>query len=407
MERKVLVYVDLEGIPRLAGSLWSRCRKNRESATFEYDDAWLNNPNKFALDPMLTLGRGSFHTPADKVIFGAIGDSAPDRWGRVLMRRFERKQAKLEDRQVRTLLEIDYLLMVNDEARQGALRFADIESGRFLGGDDITIPPLVELPRLLSAASHVIAETDSNEDLRLLLAPGSSLGGARPKASIRDNDGTLAIAKFPRHDDEINVVLWEAVSLNLAKKAGIEVPKFRVEIIAGKPVILLQRFDRSSNKRIPFISAMSMLGAKDNEVHSYLEIVDAIRKYGAKPKADIHQLWRRIIFNICISNLDDHLRNHGFLFMNSNGWQLSPAYDLNPVPRDQKPKILSTNISLDDNSASLDLAMEVTSYFELTQSQASNIITEVKEAVSTWQNEAVQHDLTKTEIKRIESAFIK
>jgi len=251
-----------------------------------------------------------------------------------------------------------------------------VEGGGFLAEQGATrIPPLVELPRLLSAAEHVVS--DSDEDLRLLLAPGSSLGGARPKASVRDRDGHLVIAKFPHKNDEINTVLWEAVALRLAGKAGIPVPKWRLEQVAGKSVLLLQRFDRAAGIRIPFLSAMSMLGARDNESRSYLEFVDALRQHGACAKDDMHALWRRIVFNILISNTDDHLRNHGFLYGGPYGWRLSPAYDLNPVPTDIKPRVLSTAIDLDDGTASLDLAMSVAGYFELAQEKAGDIATEV------------------------------
>src|SRR5438105_8629972 len=189
MDREVLVYVDLDGTPHLVGRLCGRMRKDNESATFEYDEEWLKNPAKFSLEPALQLGPGPFHTTSDSPMFGAIGDSAPDRWGRVLMRRAERRRAGIARQTPRTVREIDYLLMVDDEARQGALRFATQEGGPFLAPHGVTkIPPLLELPRLLSATEHVLSETDSDEDLRLLLAPGSSLGGARPKASIRDRD---------------------------------------------------------------------------------------------------------------------------------------------------------------------------------------------------------------------------
>jgi serine/threonine-protein kinase HipA len=229
MEREVFVYVDLDGVPHLTGRLWSRTRKGRETATFEYDAQWLESPARFSLEPALKLGPGPFHTPADIPLFGAIGDSAPDRWGRALMRRMERRRAEREKQIPRTLQEIDYLLLVDDEARQGALRFAETEGGPFLREDDVKrTPPLVDLPHLLSAAERVVDDEGTDEDLRLLLAPGSSLGGTRPKASVRDRDGHLAIAKFPRRDDEYNTVLWEAVALTLAAKAEIPVPDARV-----------------------------------------------------------------------------------------------------------------------------------------------------------------------------------
>lgn len=402
----MFVYVDLDGVPHLVGRLWGRVRKNKEGATFEYNDAWLRHPNRFSLEPALKIGPGPFHTSADMPMFGAIGDSAPDRWGRALMRRMERRRTEHEGQAPRTLREMDYLLLVDDEARAGALRFADTEGGPFVAQEEAKrIPPLVALPKLLSAAEHVIDETDTDEDLQLLFAPGSSLGGARPKASVREKDGQLAIAKFPRKDDETSTVAWEAVALRLAHKAGIAVPVARVETVGKKRVLLLRRFDRNGKRRIPFLSAMSILSAKDNELHSYLEIVDALRQHGAAPKADIEALWRRVAFNILISNTDDHLRNHGFLYQGSDGWLLSPAYDLNPVPTDIKPRILTTAINEDDGTASLALAMSVANYFELDAAKAREIAKQVGKAVSTWRSEAAHHGVGKNEIDRMASAF--
>ncbi|MGH2604027.1 MAG: type II toxin-antitoxin system HipA family toxin, partial [Dehalococcoidia bacterium] len=339
-------------------------------------------------------------------LIGAIGDSTPDRWGQVLMRRAERRHAERAGQTPRTLWEIDYLLMVDDEARQGALRFAEREAGPFLAEHGpTTIPPLIELPRLLSAAEHVASDSDSDEDLRLLLAPGSSLGGARPKASVRDRDGHPAVAKFPRQGDEINTVRWEATALTLAAKAGIPVPAWRLEDVSGKAVLLLRRFDRSAGVRLPFLSAMSMLGANDNDTRSYLEFVDVLRQHGAAPKPDMHALWRRIVFSILISNTDDHLRNHGFLYAGPDGWRLAPAYDLNPVPTDIKPRVLTTAIDLEDGTASLSRAMAVADYFELDAKTAGQIAGEVGQAVATWRAEGARLGLMTSEIDRMASAF--
>ncbi|MEQ1908699.1 MAG: HipA domain-containing protein [Vicinamibacterales bacterium] len=406
MDREALVYADLEGVPHLVGRLWARVRKNKETATFQYDAGWLQHAMRFSLEPALGLDPGQFHAQADMPMFGAIGDSAPDRWGRALMRRMERRRAELEGTTPRTLQEIDYLLLVDDEARQGALRFAEREGGPFLREHGVKrIPPLVELPRLLSATERVIDEDPTDEDLRLLLAPGSSLGGARPKASVREQDGHLAIAKFPRRDDEYNTVIWEAVALELARKAGLSVASARLETVEGRAVLLLRRFDRDGARRIPFLSAMSMLGARDNQTRSYLEIVDALRQHGAAPREDIHALWRRLVFNILISNTDDHLRNHGFLYEGQGGWRLSPAYDLNPVPVDVKPRILSTAVNEDDTTASLTLAMEVAGYFELSDPEAREVAGTVGRAVATWRAEAAGHGLSKAAIDRMASAF--
>lgn len=406
METGVFVYLDLRGEVHLVGRLWARTRRDRESATFEYDRGWLAHADRFALEPALKLGPGPFHTGSDKPLFGAMGDSAPDRWGRVLMRRAARRRAERAGETPRTLWEIDYLLMVADEARQGALRFAEQEGGPFLSSDAETpIPPLIELPRLLSAAEHVADDTDTDEDLRLLLAPGSSLGGARPKASIRDRDGHLAIAKFPHKADEVDTVRWEAVALSLAGKAGIPVPACRIEDVAGKPVLLLRRFDRAGGARVPFLSAMSMLGAADNETRSYLELVDALRQYGAAPKSDMQALWRRIVFNVLVSNTDDHLRNHGFLYAGPAGWVLAPAYDLNPVPVDVKPRVLTTAIDLEDGTASLERAFEVAEYFETGAKTARAIAAEVGQVVAGWRVEADRLRLRPAEIERMASAF--
>jgi serine/threonine-protein kinase HipA len=406
MEKGVLTYVDLDGAPHFVGRLWARARKSKESASFEYDPAWLENPVRFSLEPALQLGPGPFYTADDTPMFGAIGDSAPDRWGRVLMRRMERRLADREKRTPRTLFEIDYLLLVDDQTRAGALRFKADEGGPFLRESDTgRVPPLIDLPKLLSAAQHVIDERESDEDLRLLFAPGSSLGGARPKASVREKDGRLAIAKFPRKDDEISTVLWEAVALELAEKSGINVASGRVEKIGKKPVLILQRFDRTGARRVPFLSAMSMLGAKDNQPRSYLEIVDVLRRYGAAPRRDMEALWRRIVFSILISNTDDHLRNHGFLYAGPDGWRLSPAYDLNPVPVDIKPRVLTTAINEDDGTASIDLAMEVAEYFELGASATRKIAKQMGGAVAQWRQVAKRMGIRDVEIDRMASAF--
>lgn len=404
MGREVFVYVDTDGSPRLAGRLWARSRKGRDTASFEYDRSWLEHPEHFSLEPALEVGPGAFHS--DSALFGALGDSAPDRWGRVLMQRAERRRARRADATPRTLSEIDYVLGVNDEARQGALRFSLDEGAPFLAtSENHPIPPLISLPGLLSAAERVVGSEERDEDLRLLLAPGSSLGGARPKASVRDRDGQLAIAKFPHRDDEWNTVRWEAVALTLAEKAGIDTPRWRLEEVAGQAVLLLHRFDRERGNRVPFLSALSMLGAGDREAHSYLEFVDALRQHGAALTEDACQLWRRIVFSILISNTDDHLRNHGFLYAGPDGWRLAPAYDLNPVPVDIKPRVLTTTIDYDDGTASLDLATHVAEHFLLSEKNAKTIAGEVGRAVSTWRDTAAALGASRVETDRMASAF--
>lgn len=406
MSQKVLVHMDLDGHPYLVGTLWAHDGRNHESASFQYDNQWLETAGRFALEPYLSLNSGVFHTEAGRSLFGALGDSAPDRWGRVLMRRAEKRNAQRDRRTPRTLREIDYLLLVDDQARQGALRFSHNEEGPFLNSDPKTkIPPLIELPRLLQAATRAADDNETNEDLQLLLAPGSSLGGARPKASITDRDGILCIAKFPTKHDELDAVRLEALALTLAAKAGIDTPTWTLESAARKPVLLTRRFDRYKSTRIPYLSAMSMLGAKDNEQRSYLEIADTIRRFGAQPKRDLEQLWRRIVFSVLISNTDDHLRNHGFLWTSTAGWILSPAFDLNPVPVEIKPRILSTAIDLDDPTASIETAFQVAGHFSLTLKDAKSIAQQVAKTTTRWSKQAAALNISARQIAAVSSAF--
>ena len=406
MERELFVHVDMAGQAVLAGRLWTRARQRAESATFLYDAGWLEHPDRFSLEPALPLGAAPFHTEPGRALFGGLGDSAPDRWGRELMRRQRRRERASGGTATVRLSEADFLLRVNDTARLGALRFAESEGGVFRTPDDMApIPPLVELPALLNASDAVSADSESAAALRLLLAPGSSLGGARPKASVRDTDGQLAIAKFPMHGDAWDVVRWEAVALHLAKNAGIDVPRHRLELIDNRPVLLLDRFDRAMNGRIPFLSAMAALGASDHETHSYMEIVDFLRQHGARPRQDMHALWRRMVFNVLVSNTDDHLRNHAFLHVPGCGWTLSPAYDLNPVPTDVAPRILRTAIHLDDAAASLELALEVAPYFEMDDASAQATAAEVARGTALWRRTAKSYGLASAETSRMAGAF--
>lgn len=406
MSQPILVHIDLDGETRFVGRLWTRSSSRGESASFEYDKVWLEFPWRFALEPALTLSEGAFYTQQDRAIFGAFGDSAPDRWGRMLMRRAAKRFDQTKNRALRTLQEVDYLLLVDDETRQGALRFSYEPGGPFLTSYSKShIPPLIRLPRLLDAVENVLGDEESDECLRLLLAPGSSLGGARPKAAVRDKGDLLAMAKFPRKDDDTDSVAWEAVALDLAEKAGILVPERRVETVAGEKVLILRRFDRRNAFRVPYLSAMSMIGARDNETHSYLEIADALRRYGAQAALDLTELWRRMVFTILISNVDDHLRNHGFLCSNPAGWVLSPVFDLNPTPTDIHPRILSTSIDYEERSASLELAYSVAGYFGLSAVEAVSIAHEVGISVSKWRNAARAFGISRTEVERMATAF--
>ena len=401
----VEVHIDLGGNTKRVGLARRNLARGAETVTFEYAEAWLGDPDRFSIEPALALSRGTFPPIQGQAIFGSIGDSAPDTWGRRLIQRAERRQASRDRRPVRTLTESDYLLGVSDETRQGALRFR-------WEGDDIFqaplragVPALIDLGRLLQITERVLRDEETDEDLQVIFAPGSSLGGARPKASVIDQHGHLSIAKFPKENDEYSMETWEEVALRLAKRAGIETPHHELLNVAGKAVLLSRRFDRQDRYRVPFLSAMSMTGSKDGQRGSYPEIVDALARHGAKSKSDAQALYRRVAFSVLISNVDDHLRNHGFLWSGKAGWSLSPAYDLNPVPTDLKARVLTTNINLDEGACSLDLLEEAAELFSLGLSPARTIIKEVATATSSWREVAKSAGASKSEITRMASAF--
>ncbi|MEX2610327.1 MAG: type II toxin-antitoxin system HipA family toxin [Gemmatimonadota bacterium] len=402
-----LVHTELDGVTYEVGNLWIRgSRRGTFGATFQYLDAWLEKKDAFAVDPLLPLvSPGPFHKER---LFGAIADSAPDRWGKTLMARAERLRASQENRAPRHLREIDYVLGVSDVARQGALRFSRADGGVFLAEDaEAAVPPLVDLPSLLAAAQGFLDNPDSVEDLRILLAPGSSLGGARPKASVRDNEGQLSIAKFPKKDDLYSVGAWEHLALTMAREAGIRAAESALLSVEGQDIVLLNRFDRDGERRTPFLSAMSLLDGVDQEPRSYLEIAEVIRRFGAQARADLSELWRRMLFNVLVSNTDDHLRNHGFLYAGRGGWTLSPAYDLNPVPVEVKPRFLSTAIGEDpnDTSASVLLALEVVEYFDLAEEEARSMAVQVAQVTRQWADRAQSLGIHATEIDLMSSAF--
>jgi serine/threonine-protein kinase HipA len=317
----------------------------------------------------------------------------------------ERRQAEREGRAVRTLTESDYLLGVSDETRLGALRFRWVGEQTFQAPSRAGVPSLIELGRLMQITERILRDEETDEDLQLIFAPGSSLGGARPKASVIDQHGHLSIAKFPKETDEYSMETWEEIALRLAEQAGITTPHHGLLQVAGKAILLSRRFDRSGLIRIPFLSAMSMTGSKDGERGSYPEIVDALTSHGAQAKADAQALYRRVVFNVLISNVDDHLRNHGFLWLGKTGWTLSPAYDLNPVPTDLKARVLTTNIDIDEGTCSLDLLEEAAEYFSFGLAQARTVIKEVATVTATWRDVAKNASAKSSEINRMASAF--
>jgi serine/threonine-protein kinase HipA len=257
----------------------------------------------------------------------------------------------------------------------------------------------------MGVTERILRDEETDEDLAMIFAPGSSLGGARPKASVIDQYGRLSIAKFPKETDDYSIELWEEVALRLAEQAGIRTPGHELVMVAGKSVLLSRRFDRQGEARIPFLSALSMMGLKDGERGSYPELVDVLTQHGAQTKQDAAELYRRMVFNVLISNVDDHLRNHGFLWAGQGGWVLSPVYDLNPTPTDVRPRILTTNIDLDEGTCDLDLVQSVAELFGLGLKPAREIIAEVGQATAAWRDVAAAVGARPAEIRRMESAF--
>ena len=381
MTDTVEVFVENEGETRLVGRCHCFARRRSQSSVFEYADEWLDRADAFALDPAnLPLERRQTYTSSDQsALPGALRDTAPDRWGRQLIRRAFRKAGGN-----RALSEIDYLLAIDDRTRIGALRCR--RAGEEVFGQDIgryRVPPLIRLPVLLDAADAVQSNTETAEDLKLLLNEGSPLGGARPKSAVMDDAGRPAIAKFPKDDDDRSIPHGEVLAMTLAAAAGINVAEARLVEAAGRPVSLITRFDRDQDRRIPFISAMTILGLNDGDEATYTDIADAIRMFSSAPTEDLHELWRRMVFNVMVGNLDDHLRNHGFLYDHDNKWRLSPAYDLNPVPLDEKARELTTWIS-EGPEADLDLARAAAPYFALSAKQADAVIDRVAAALNGW-----------------------
>jgi serine/threonine-protein kinase HipA len=399
------VHIDIAQGVRRVGTLRRIPRRGGESVVFEYHPDWLADPARFSLEPALAVGPGPFVPAAGQSFFGSIGDSAPDTWGRRLMQRAERRRAELAKRPPKTLAEADYLLGVSDVSRLGALRFREAGQDDFQAPTAAGVPGLIDLGRLLGVTERILRDEETDEDLQLIFAPGSSLGGARPKASVIDQHGALAIAKFPKETDDYSVERWEAIALDLAAAAGIRTSQHELLDVAGRAVLLSRRFDRDGERRIPFLSAMSMMGLKDGAHGSYPELVDVLTQNGVEARADAAELYRRMVFNVLVSNVDDHLRNHGFLWRGAGGWTLSPAYDVNPTPTDLKPRILTTTIDVDDGACSLELVLSVAEFFGLGLADAKAIIRPVGKVVSGWRDAAQARGAKQGEIRRMASAF--
>ena len=417
-QRTIYVYADWiqEKGPLHMGILTSEQLRGKEIFSFTYDDAWLNSEYCQELDPDLLLYAGpQYLNDQRKSNFGLFLDSSPDRWGRILMRRREAAMARAEQRPSQTLFETDYLLGVFDGHRMGGLRFKTDPDGPFLNDNKaLATPPWTSI-RALEEISMRLEDDSVMDDpeylkwLNMLVAPGSSLGGARPKAGVVDANKQLWIAKFPSLADRSDIGGWEMVTHELATAAGINIAEAQARRFSSPHhTFLTKRFDRTEQGgRIYFASAMTLLGYTDGMDNaddvSYLELVEFIMSHGAEVQADLEELWRRIVFNICVSNTDDHLRNHGFI-LTPQGWVLSPAYDINPIETGAGLKL---NISESDNALSLELAMEVHPYFRISATKAEEIIMKVKEAVQQWRRVATKYGISRAECELKRNAFSK
>jgi len=407
----ILVYAHWVGMkaPKWIGVLGAQQAKGKKAFSFEYSNEWLQTTEQILIDPDIGWYNGQ-QFPSQKENFGVFFDSMPDTWGRALMKRRSALKAKEDGRPAQNLYDIDFLLGVHDDCRMGALRFKLDPDGPFLDNNqNIPIPPLSSI-RELQYAAQILESDETIEDIKkwleILIAPGSSLGGARPKANLIDERGDLWIAKFPSKGDSIDKAAWEFLAYKLAIQAGIDMSESRIEKISGKyHTFFTKRFDRLKKERIHFASAMTMTGNNEETIKekpaSYLDIAEFIQYAGFQNKKDLHQLWKRIVFNIAISNTDDHLRNHGFI-LSENGWIISPAFDINPSVDKNG---LALNIDTEDNSLDFNLAKSVGVYFQLTESMMESIITDVKNSVSNWKLIAQEIGITKSEQEIMSSAF--
>jgi len=411
-KRDIYVFAHWKGMtePKIIGILSAHSAKGRKAFSFQYDKKWLNSGQRYLLDPDIQFFSGP-QFPSEKENFGVFMDSMPDTWGRTLMKRRAVQEAKEKGvSKAPVLYDIDYLLGVYDESRMGALRFKTEIDGPFLDHNLLMPTPPWSYIRELQFAAKVLEDDKTNEEvqkwLAVLMAPGSSLGGARPKANILDENGDLWIAKFPSKNDTVDKAGWEFLAYRLAVNAGVIMAPSKIEKIAGKyHTFFTKRFDRENGERIHFASAMTMTGNNEDTIRdnpgSYLDIAEFISNFGYNVEENLHQLWRRIVFNIAISNTDDHFRNHGFI-LTEKGWILSPAYDLNPsVDKDG----LALNIDMGNNDLDIELAKSVGEYFRLDSSQMDQIISEVFKSVHTWCELATEIGISRSEQEVMRGAF--
>jgi len=391
------VHIDWQGGTHLVGRLHPAGRG--PAVSFEYAPEWRQHARAFPIDPVtLPLQSGPRHSP---VLFGAIHDCGPDRWGRILIERAVRKHL-LDQKPYRDL---DYLLALDDATRLGALRFRADSASPFLAVSTGKLPPLIRLPALLRAADAIHGETDTAEDLRFLLGAGSPLGGARPKSAVSLADGRLALAKFPKPDDTRDIAAGEILALTLAAKAGLRVAEHQRVPVGGHSVSVITWFDRAGNARIPFISGASLLALGPDDPGAYTRLADAVRQYGHDVVGDLCELWRRLIFSLLICNHDDHLHNHGFLMREPGRWSLSPAYDLNPVPEIDRVRVNKTPISENPGEDGIAGALAVAGRFGLDESTAKIMLREIFTTVSGWRQTGARLGLKAATLAAYASAF--
>jgi len=397
IRRQVQLCVGKAGVP--VGSLVYVRQGRRENSAFAYDESWLASPASFnvSADLQLLAGHQSHKaaSPHDSVFHGAIADTAPDAWGRRVIARDHAKRRK-GDPGLPALTELDYLLAVDDFSRVGALRLRDPDGTcwhRTTTGGRRSTPPLIELERVFLASRAVERGDETAEDLRYLQGKGTSLGGMRPKCTLVDEDGRLAIGKFPSVGDARSVTRGEVLALKLAVLAGIDAAPARIVLLGEVPVAVIGRFDRDeADGRIPYQSAASLLQASREEDRSYTEIADAIRTHGHAPAQDVRQLWRRLVFNLLITNVDDHLQNHGFLHVAHGQWRLAPAFDINPFP--DKERESKTWLSERDGPITdVGMLMARAAYFGLDEVRARAFLAEVHAVVANWRQVALSADV--------------
>jgi serine/threonine-protein kinase HipA len=390
--RQVQLCIGKTGAP--LGSLVHVRQGQRENSAIAYDEAWLANPERFnvSADLQLVLGYQSHKaaSPHDSVFHGAIADTAPDAWGRRVIARDHARRRK-DDPRLPALTEMDYLLAVDDFSRVGALRLRDADGcyHRTVADGRRHTPPLIELERLFQASHALERGQETAEDLRYLQGKGTSLGGMRPKCTMVDKDGSLAIGKFPSVGDTRSVTRGEVLALKLASRAGIDAAPARIVQLDDVPIAVIRRFDRDgADGRIPYQSAAAVLQASREQDRSYTEIADAIRAHGYAPTQDVQQLWRRLVFNLMITNVDDHLHNHGFLHVERGQWRLAPAFDVNPFP--DKDRESKTWLSEQDGPITdMQMLLARADYFALDEEQALAVLGEVHAAVSNWRQVAL------------------